>query len=163
MLPFRVMGRYISLSGREWLKISFCSHVLICFVRYQNNNETIEADLYNGGIFLGCQFGSAAMYIWAVGILASGQSSTMAGTYAGQFAMEGFLNLHWPKWKRLLITRLIAVVPTLTIALVSNVSDLSITNQYLNAVMSLQLPFAAIPTIAFTSDERLMGQFKNGL
>lgn len=54
------------------------------------NNETVDADLYKGGLFLGCTFGAAAMYIWAVGILAAGQSSTMTGTYAGQFAMEVF-------------------------------------------------------------------------
>lgn len=52
------------------------------------NDEPVDSDLYKGGIFLGCTFGAAAMYIWAVGILAAGQSSTMTGTYAGQFAME---------------------------------------------------------------------------
>jgi len=45
-------------------------------------------DIYKGGVFLGCQFGVAAMYIWAIGILAAGQSSTMTGCYAGQFVME---------------------------------------------------------------------------
>lgn len=45
-------------------------------------------DIYKGGVFLGCSFGTVAMYIWAVGILAAGQSSTMTGCYAGQFAME---------------------------------------------------------------------------
>lgn len=70
----------------------------------------VEADLYKGGIFLGCSFGIFAMYIWAVGILAAGQSSTMTGTYAGQFAMEGFLNLQWARWKRVLVTRVIAIV-----------------------------------------------------
>lgn len=53
--------------------------------------DIVDADLYKGGIFLGCAFGLAAMYIWAVGILAAGQSSTMTGTYAGQFVMEGLL------------------------------------------------------------------------
>nr|CAD7423557.1 unnamed protein product [Timema monikensis] len=53
----------------------------------KNNTELIDADLYKGGVFLGCTFGAAAMYIWAVGILAAGQSSTMTGTYTGQFAM----------------------------------------------------------------------------
>ena len=52
------------------------------------DNSTVSADLYKGGIFLGCQYGQAAMYIWAVGVLAAGQASTMTGTYAGQFAME---------------------------------------------------------------------------
>ncbi len=56
-------------------------------------DEDVDADLYNGGVFLGCAFGIACTYIWAVGILASGQSSTMTGTYSGQFAMEGFLNM----------------------------------------------------------------------
>lgn len=67
------------------------------------NTDIVDADLYKGGIFLGCTFGAAAMYIWAVGILAAGQSSTMTGTYAGQFAMEGFLNLQWARWKRVLL------------------------------------------------------------
>lgn len=129
----------------------------------QNNTEMVEADLYRGGIFLGCQFGAIAMYIWAVGILASGQSSTMTGTYAGQFAMEGFLNLQWARWKRVLFTRTIAIIPTLTIAFVAKIDDLSTMNEYLNAIMSLQLPFAILPTIAFTSSDQIMGQFKNGM
>lgn len=52
--------------------------------------EPVEADIYRGGIFLGCSFGMAALYIWAVGILAAGQSSTMTGTYAGQVRTESF-------------------------------------------------------------------------
>ena len=63
-------------------------------------DELLKADLFKGGIFLGCTFGIACTYIWAVGILASGQSSTMTGTYSGQFAMEGFLNLKWKRWQR---------------------------------------------------------------
>ena len=47
----------------------------------KGDNSTVNADLYNGGIFLGCEFGSIAMYIWAIGILAAGQSSAMTGTY----------------------------------------------------------------------------------
>ncbi|CAH1993269.1 unnamed protein product [Acanthoscelides obtectus] len=75
----------VSVSGVEYL-IAFQSEQL---------NEYVDADIYKGGIFLGCAYGVAALYIWAVGILAAGQSSTMTGTYAGQFAMEGFLNLRW--------------------------------------------------------------------
>lgn len=61
------------------------SEALIVF---PNNTNLVQADLYKGGIFIGCAFGAAALYIWAVGIFAAGQSSTMTGTYAGQFAME---------------------------------------------------------------------------
>lgn len=48
----------------------------------------VDSDIYTGGVYLGCEFGAAAMYIWAIGILAAGQSSTMTGTYSGQFVME---------------------------------------------------------------------------
>ncbi|XP_017777462.1 PREDICTED: protein Malvolio-like isoform X1 [Nicrophorus vespilloides] len=125
------------------------------------NDDIVEADLYKGGIFLGCTFGAAAMYIWAIGILAAGQSSTMTGTYAGQFAMEGFLNLQWARWKRVLFTRSIAIVPTFFLAFFSEIEDLTKMNIILNAVMSLQLPFATIPTIAFTSNKQIMGEFVN--
>ena len=54
----------------------------------QNNTDLVDVDIYKGGIYLGCAFGAAALYIWGIGILAAGQSSTMTGTYAGQFAME---------------------------------------------------------------------------
>ena len=64
----------------------------MCFIYFffqtLDKSELVEADLFKGGVFLGCTFGAAAMYIWGVGILAAGQSSTMTGTYAGQFAME---------------------------------------------------------------------------
>ncbi|VEN58938.1 unnamed protein product [Callosobruchus maculatus] len=129
----------------------------------ENRSEYVDADIYKGGIFLGCAYGVAALYIWAVGILAAGQSSTMTGTYAGQFAMEGFLNLKWSKWKRVLFTRSIAMIPTFCTAFFSNLSDLTSLNDYLNAVMSLQLPFALIPTIAFTSNPQIMGSFTNGM
>ncbi|VDK47176.1 unnamed protein product [Anisakis simplex] len=63
-------------------------------------NETVEADIYKGGIFLGCEFGLVALYVWAVGIWAAGQSSTMTGTYAGQFVMEGCLCISAMQWFR---------------------------------------------------------------
>lgn len=127
------------------------------------SNEMVEADIYKGGIFLGCAFGLAAMYIWAVGILAAGQSSTMTGTYAGQFVMEGFLNLKWKRWIRVLVTRSIAIAPTFCLAYYSDINDLTGMNDILNAVMTLQLPFAIIPTIAFTSNVTIMGEFANGV
>lgn len=130
---------------------------------FGNSTEFVEADLYKGGLFLGCTFGAAAMYIWAVGILSAGQSSTMTGTYAGQFAMEGFLNLSWARWKRVLFTRMIAILPTFCVAFFSSIEDLTGMNDLLNAVMALQLPFAVIPTIAFTSSVAIMGEYVNGL
>ena len=86
----------------------------------------------------------------------------MTGTYSGQFAMEGFLNLHWSRWKRVLLTRTIAIIPTLFIAFQS-MNRLTEMNDFLNALMSLQLPFALFPVITFTSSRRVMGDFVNGL
>lgn len=126
-------------------------------------DDIVDADLYKGGIFLGCAFGLAALYIWAVGILAAGQSSTMTGTYAGQFVMEGFLNLQWVRWKRVFVTRSIAILPTFCLAYFSDIKDLTGMNDILNAVMTLQLPFAVIPTITFTSSIAIMGEFANGV
>ncbi|XP_004537318.1 protein Malvolio isoform X2 [Ceratitis capitata] len=133
------------------------------FTDAHNNTDLIDADIYKGGLFLGCTFGAMAMYIWGVGILAAGQSSTMTGTYAGQFSMEGFLNLQWPRWRRVLFTRLIAIIPTFCLAFFTRMEDLTHLNDILNAVMSLQLPFAAIPTIAFTSCVAIMSEFVNGV
>lgn len=130
---------------------------------FGDRDADVEADLYKGGIFLGCAFGGGAMLIWAVGILAAGQSSTMTGTYAGQFAMEGFLNLQWARWRRVLFTRMIAIVPTFCVAFFSQIEDLTGMNDILNAVMALQLPFAVIPTIAFSSSRAVMGEFANGI
>jgi len=127
-----------------------------------NPNATVEANLYKGGVFLGCRYGDVAMYIWAIGVLAAGQSSTMTGTYAGQFAMEGFLNLQWAKWQRVLFTRTIAILPTFFIAFYDKIPQLSGMNDLLNCLMSLMLPFAVIPTITFTSNRKIMGDFVNG-
>ncbi len=125
-------------------------------------DDEIDADLYNGGVYLGCAFGIACTYIWAVGILASGQSSTMTGTYSGQFAMEGFLNIRWKRWQRVLLTRSIAMVPTFCVAFYSDIDDLTGLNDILNACMSILLPFAIVPALTFSSNRLLMGRFATG-
>jgi len=130
---------------------------------FDNNTNLVEADIYKGGLFLGCQYGDIAKYIWAIGILAAGQSSTMTGTYSGQFVMEGFLNLHWARWKRILLTRTIAIFPTLFLSVFAQLNTLTGLNDFLNAVMSLQLPFALLPTLTFTSSPKIMGEFANGM
>jgi len=65
--------------------------------------------------------------------------------------VKGFLNLHWARWKRVLLTRTIAIAPTLFLAIFADIQQLTGLNDYLNAVMTLQLPFALIPTLTFTS------------
>ncbi|XP_041785624.1 protein Malvolio-like isoform X3 [Anopheles merus] len=127
---------------------SFGDDIISAFIA---NNYTADINIYKGGLVLGCFYGGLSMYVWAIGILAAGQSSTMTGTYAGQFAMEGFLNLQWARWKRVLFTRTVAIMPAFYVAFFSRLEDLTKMNDILNAVMALQLPFAAIPTVAFSS------------
>nr|XP_020647740.1 natural resistance-associated macrophage protein 1 isoform X5 [Pogona vitticeps] len=127
------------------------------------NNETVSVDIYQGGIILGCYFGPIALYIWAIGILAAGQSSTMTGTYAGQFVMEGFLKLRWSRFARVVFTRCFAILPTVFIAAFKNVQALTGLNDILNVLQSILLPFAVIPVLTFTSMRPLMEDFVNGI
>jgi natural resistance-associated macrophage protein len=101
-------------------------------------------------------------YVWAIGLLAAGQSSTMTGTYAGQFVMEGFLNIHWARWKRVLLTRSVAMVPCVIIAILA-VNSLDYLDEYINVEQSMLLPFSLIPLLHATSSRKIMGSFKNSL
>jgi manganese transport protein len=106
--------------------------------------------------------GSAASIVFGLALLASGQSSTITGTIAGQVIMEGFLNLKIPCWLRRLITRAVAIIPALIGVLwwgEGSVGRLLVLSQ---VILSLQLPFALYPLIRFTSDKRLMDGFASG-
>ncbi len=102
---------------------------------------------------------SLAPILFAVALIASGQSSTITGTLAGQIVMEGYLQLRIAPWIRRLMTRLIAIIPAVIVILINgenNIDNLLILSQ---VILSLQLGFAIIPLIHFTSDKSRMGQF----
>jgi manganese transport protein len=104
---------------------------------------------------------TAASIVFALALLCSGQSSTLTGTMAGQVVMEGFLNFRMRPWLRRLITRMLAIVPAaLTIYIAGDQASfqLIILSQ---VILSMQLPFAVIPLIHFTSDRTRMGEFAN--
>jgi manganese transport protein len=104
---------------------------------------------------------SLAGIFFAVALLCSGQSSTLTGTLAGQIVMEGFLNIRMRPWLRRLVTRSLAIIPAaLTIYFIGEkaILGLLILSQ---VVLSMQLPFAVIPLIHFTSDRGRMGAFRN--
>jgi manganese transport protein len=97
--------------------------------------------------------------LFAIALIAAGQSSTVTGTLAGQIVMEGYLNLRINPWIRRLITRLLAIVPAVICILVfgeGRVDSLLVLSQ---VVLSLQLGFAVIPLIHFVSDKETMGNF----
>jgi manganese transport protein len=106
---------------------------------------------------------AAASTLFAVALLASGQSSTITGTLAGQVVMEGFLRWRIQPWVRRLVTRLLAVLPAIVVIGLrgeeAGVTDLLNLSQ---VVLALQLPFAMFPLLYFTSSRRLMGRHVNG-
>lgn len=104
---------------------------------------------------------SAASAIFGLALLASGQSSTLTATLAGQIVMEGFLQLRIPSWLRRLATRLIAIIPALIVIAVFGERSTGQLLVFSQVLLSLQLPFAVIPLVMFTSDRRIMGEFVN--
>ena len=103
-----------------------------------------------------------ASTLFAVALLASGQSSTVTGTLAGQVVMEGFMHWRIKPWLRRLITRVLAILPAVFLIGLrggSSVTDLLNLSQ---VVLALQLPFAMFPLLHFTSSRRVMGKWRNG-
>jgi manganese transport protein len=102
-----------------------------------------------------------ASAVFALALLASGQNSTLTGTLAGQIVMEGFLQLRLRPWVRRLITRGVAIVPAVVVAILygeSGTAKLLVMSQ---VVLSIQLSFAVFPLVRFTSDKLKMGEFVN--
>jgi len=107
---------------------------------------------------LGASFAST---LFALALLASGQNSTLTGTLAGQIVMEGFLNIRMRPWLRRLVTRAIAIVPAVIVAALygtRGAGELLVLSQ---VILSLQLSFAVVPLVMFTSDKIKMGRFVN--
>lgn len=105
---------------------------------------------------------TGASTMFALALLASGQNSTITGTLAGQIVMEGFLRLRLKPWLRRLITRSLAIVPTVIVTFFygeRGTADLLILSQ---VILSMQLSFAVFPLVSFTSDPGKMGPFVNG-
>ena len=104
---------------------------------------------------------SGASAVFALALLASGQNSTLTGTLAGQIVMEGFLDLRLRPWVRRLITRGIAIIPAIVVSIIAGESGTAKLLVLSQVILSLQLSFAVIPLVQFTSDPRKMGEFAN--
>ena len=104
---------------------------------------------------------AGASTLFAVALLASGQNSSITGTLAGQVVMEGFVNLKVAPWLRRLITRTIAIIPTILVVAINGeqgTEKLLILSQ---VILSLQLSFAVVPLVIFTNSRKRMGEFVN--
>ncbi|WP_421798711.1 Nramp family divalent metal transporter [Haliscomenobacter sp.] len=102
-----------------------------------------------------------APMLFGIALIAAGQSSTITGTLAGQIVMEGYLNLRIAPWLRRLITRLIAIIPAYIVILIYGESQTTSLLVFSQVILSLQLGFAIIPLIHFTSDKQKMGIYVN--
>ncbi|KMZ60687.1 putative Natural resistance-associated macrophage protein [Zostera marina] len=162
---------YYSIESSMALFLSFIINLLVTAVfakEFYGSEVASTIGLVNAGNYLQEKYGGGMvpiLYIWGIGLLAAGQSSTITGTYAGQFIMGGFLKLRLKKWVRSLITRSFAIVPTVIVALIfdtSETSTLDVLNEWLNVLQSVQVPFALIPLLFLVSNPRIMGNFTIG-
>ncbi len=128
-------------------------------VKFDGDTDWIRIAYLTLAPLLGTAAGSA---LFAIALFASGQSSTITGTLAGQVVMEGFMRWRIRPWLRRLITRTLAILPAVFVIGIrgdGSVNDLLTLSQ---VVLALQLPFAMFPLLQFTSSRRRMGQWRNG-
>ena len=125
--------------------------IIITFAHFPSEDPLIE--LKDAGAVLEKSLGTWSKYIWALGLFSSGQSATMAGTITGQYIMDGFLDLKISRKKRILIFRLITLVPCILIARLNEIEMVYI---LLNVVQFIQLPFVLVPLFNFASNQKIM-------
>ena len=104
---------------------------------------------------------AGASTLFAIALLASGQNSSITGTLAGQVVMEGFVHLKVSAWLRRLITRTIAIIPTIIVVAITGERGTEKLLLLSQVILSLQLSFAVIPLVLFTSSRKTMGEFVN--
>ncbi len=147
------------------LSIAFCVNaaILILSAAVFHKAGIIVTELEQAHTLLHPLLGRAAASAFAIALLASGQSSTITGTLAGQIVMDGFVQIKTAPWLRRIITRSLAVVPAIGVIVMrgdGGMMDLLILSQ---VVLSMQLPFAIFPLISFTSNRGMMREFANPL
>lgn len=132
--------------------------LILAAATFHQAGRTDVADIDQAYRLLSPMLGAGtASVVFAVALLASGQNSTVTGTLAGQIVAEGFLDLKLPVWLRRLATRLLAIMPAVIV--VGWLGDSGATSLLVlsQVILSLQLPFAIVPLVAFTSDRTVMG------
>lgn len=134
--------------------------IILAGAAFYTSGNTQVADIQDAHALLTPLLGaSAAPILFAIALIAAGQSSTLTGTLAGQIVMEGYINLRIQAWLRRILTRALAIIPAVIVIVFSgerHLGDLLIFSQ---VILSLQLGFAVIPLIHFVSNKQKMGEF----
>lgn len=129
----------------------------------QDSNYCSNLDLTKSSFLLKHVLGKWSSTVYAISLLACGQSSTITGTFAGQFVMQGFLNMKVKTWIRNLVTRAIAIVPSLIVSVMFGSSGSGKLIIIASMILSFELPFALIPLLKFTSCKIKMGPHRNSI
>ncbi len=163
--------RFTTIDSNIQLTIAFvvnCLLLVLGAALFYGTNSSLGrfVDLFralNNSQVVGAIASPVLSMLFAIGLLASGQSSTITGTLSGQIIMEGFIHLHMPLWIQRLLTRLISVTPVLIFAIIYHGNEAKIEQllTFSQVFLSIALPFAVVPLVIFTNDEKLMGEFKN--
>ena len=157
--------RYATIDTMVALTIAFLINSTILIVgaaAFWSRGATDVQELQDAYHALALYVGQGAATLFAVALLASGQSSTVTGTMAGQIVMSGFLDIRLRPVFRRLVTRLLAILPAILTILIAGddkLNDLIVLSQ---VVLSFQLPFAIVPLVYFTSRRQFMGSYANG-
>jgi len=155
-LKYNLIDTSIALNLAFFVNASI---LILAATAFHKNGYFAVAEIQDAHKLLDNIFGSLAPALFAIALIAAGQSSTVTGTLAGQIIMEGHIKLRIQPWLRRLLTRLLAIIPAFFTILYFGegaLGELLILSQ---VVLSLQLGFAVIPLIHFTSDKKKMGEF----
>ena len=155
-LKFNLIDTSIALNLAFFVNAAI---LILAATAFYKNGLYEVAEIKDAYILLDNIFGSVAPTLFAIALIASGQSSTITGTLAGQIVMEGHLNLRIEPWVRRLLTRLMAIIPALFTILYFGEDALGGLLILSQVVLSLQLGFAIIPLIHFNSDRRSMKEY----
>ncbi|KAF3447019.1 hypothetical protein FNV43_RR12199 [Rhamnella rubrinervis] len=129
----------------------------------ENSSRCDDLTLNSASFLLQNVLGRSSKIIYAIALLASGQSSAITGTYAGQYIMQGFLDLKMKKWARNLMTRCIAITPSLIVSIIGGSSGAGRLIIIASMILSFELPFALLPLLKFSSSATKMGPHKNSI
>lgn len=130
-------------------------------INAQDQENCEDLDLNKASFLLKNVLGSWSSKLFAIALLASGQSSTITGTYAGQYVMQGFLDLRLTPWLRNFLTRSLAIVPSLIVAIIGGSAGAGKLIIIASMILSFELPFALVPLLKFTSSKTKMGIYAN--
>jgi manganese transport protein len=160
-IKFASIDSTVSLLFAFFINAAILILAAVTFHGTEHAGVTDISDAYNLLTpLLGATFASIA---FGIALLASGQSSTLTGTLAGQIVMEGFLEIRLPRWMIRVITRGLAIIPAVIVAVLygdRGTGELLVLSQ---VILALQLGFAVVPLVTFTSDKTKMGKFVNPL